>query len=88
MTRALYLHMTRPAQAGPLQPFCGAVMTMSTPRASMSTHMHPDATQSNTNSLRGEEDGEMRGQLRGGKDTLHWDARDDLLVYAQYYSQA
>ena len=62
LPQILYLHMTRPAQAGPLQPFCGAVMTMSTPRAFMSTHMHPDATQSNTNSLRGEERRMGRGE--------------------------
>ncbi len=38
------------AQHGvPLQPFWGAVTITSTPMASMSTHMQPEATQSSTN---------------------------------------
>ena len=39
------------AQAGALlQPFCGALMSASTPKARMSTHTAPEATQSSTNS--------------------------------------
>ena len=36
------------AQGGPLHPFCGAVMSISTPSAAMSIQIHPDAIQSNT----------------------------------------
>ena len=38
------------AQAGELlQPFCGALISTSTPTARMSTHMAPEAMQSSTN---------------------------------------
>jgi hypothetical protein len=41
--------ITRPAQDGPLQPFCGALIRTSTPIARMSTHSAPEAMQSSTN---------------------------------------
>ena len=41
---------TTKAQPGvPVQPFCGALTSTSTPVAAMSTHIAPDAMQSNTN---------------------------------------
>ena len=42
--------MTRPAEGGADQPFCGAEMSTSTPLAFMSTHAQPEAMQSSTNS--------------------------------------
>jgi hypothetical protein len=47
--RARSPSMTRPAQDGPLQPFCGALISTSTPVARMSTHIAPEAMQSSTN---------------------------------------
>mmetsp|Transcript_22878 Transcript_22878/g.46603 ORF Transcript_22878/g.46603 Transcript_22878/m.46603 type:complete len:289 (+) Transcript_22878:329-1195(+) len=41
-------NMTRPAHEGPVQPFCGAEMSTSTPSSFMSTHTVPDAMQSST----------------------------------------
>ena len=41
--------ITRPQQGGPLQPFCGALTSTSTPVAAMSTQMAPLAMQSSTN---------------------------------------
>ena len=47
--RARSLSMTMAQQGELLQPFCGAEMRMSTPVATMSTHMAPEAMQSSTN---------------------------------------
>ena len=41
--------MTNAQQGGPLQPFCGALISTSTPIAAMSTQTVPEATQSSTN---------------------------------------
>jgi len=46
--RPASLSMTNPAQGEPLQPFCGALRSTSTPRSRMSAHMAPDAMQSRT----------------------------------------
>ena len=40
--------ITRPAEGEADQPFCGAEISTSTPVASMSTQMAPDAMQSST----------------------------------------
>ena len=40
--------MTSPAQEGPVQPFCGAEMSTSTPSSSMLVHTVPEAMQSST----------------------------------------
>ena len=39
----------RAQQGEPLQPFCGALIRMSTPQATMSTQIVPEAMQSSTN---------------------------------------
>jgi len=46
--RARSLSMTSAQQGELLQPFCGALIRMSTPRAGMSTQIAPDAMQSRT----------------------------------------
>jgi hypothetical protein len=46
--RAASPSMTRAQQGGPLQPFCGALRSTSTPVATMSTQIVPEATQSST----------------------------------------
>ena len=48
--RARSLSITKPQQGEPLQPFCGALISTSTPVASISTQMVPEAIQSSTNS--------------------------------------
>ena len=48
--RAASLSITSPQQGGPLQPFCGALISTSTPVATMSTQIAPEAMQSSTNS--------------------------------------
>ena len=47
--RARSLSMTMAQQGELLQPFCGALISTSTPVAFMSTHMAPEAMQSSTN---------------------------------------
>ena len=47
--RASSPSITRAAQGDELQPFCGALISTSTPRAFMSTHRAPEAMQSSTN---------------------------------------
>ncbi len=42
------LSMTRPQHGEPVQPFCGALISTSTPVAAMSTQIAPDAMQSST----------------------------------------
>ena len=49
-SRATGLSITSAAQGGLVQPFCGALIRMSTPLAAMSTQIAPEATQSSTNS--------------------------------------
>ena len=48
--RARALSITMAEQGELLQPFCGALISTSTPVAAMSTHIAPEATQSSTNS--------------------------------------
>ena len=48
--RAASLSITKAQQGGPLQPFCGALTSTSTPVAAMSTQIAPEAMQSSTNS--------------------------------------
>src|SRR5690606_39368339 len=40
------LNMTRPQQGEPLQPFCGALISASMPRAFISSHKVPEAMRS------------------------------------------
>ena len=47
--RARSLSITIAQQGDPLQPFCGALIKMSTPVACMSTQIAPEAMQSSTN---------------------------------------
>jgi hypothetical protein len=46
---AAALSITRAQQGEALQPFCGALISTSTPQACMSTHSVPEAMQSSTN---------------------------------------
>ena len=46
--RARSLSITMAQQGEPLQPFCGALTSTSTPVATMSTQMAPEAMQSST----------------------------------------
>ena len=48
-SRARSPSITSAQQAGPLQPFCGALISTSTPSAAMSTQIAPEAMQSSTN---------------------------------------
>ena len=48
--RARSLSITKAQQGEPLQPFCGALTSTSTPVACMSTQTAPEAMQSSTNS--------------------------------------
>ena len=47
--RACSLSITNAQQGEPLQPFCGALTSTSTPQAAMSTQIVPEAMQSSTN---------------------------------------
>ena len=47
--RAASPSITKAQQGEPLQPFCGALISTSTPVAAMSTHIAPEAMQSSTN---------------------------------------
>jgi hypothetical protein len=47
--RARSPSITKAQQGEPVQPFCGALITTSTPVACMSTHSAPEAMQSSTN---------------------------------------
>ncbi len=49
LSSARSLSMTSPQQGDALQPFCGALMSTSTPLDFMSTQMVPEAIQSSTN---------------------------------------
>ena len=49
-SRARSDSITKAQQGDPLQPFCGALTSTSTPQAFMSTHTAPEAMQSSTNS--------------------------------------
>jgi hypothetical protein len=47
--RARSLSITKAQPGDPVQPFCGALTSRSTPVAFMSTHIAPEAMQSSTN---------------------------------------